>query len=120
MSTGAKWIKEHPERLPIYRQRRREKHAQMREAVLDLLGRMCACCGHEDSPFLSVDHINNDAHKEREAGVRGSYMVYHRILHDPNAKTKYQTLCYSCNMAKARNGGACPHRKMVIAYGWCV
>ena len=71
------------------------------EALL-ILGSMCACpgCGMDEPLFLTIDHIHGrpkgsrkDALKEAKASGWD--------------KSKFQMLCWNCNMAKS-NRGFCP------------
>lgn len=78
--------------------------------LLDHYGSRCTCCGETEPLFLSVDHINNDGHKElwpngkRISGVH----LYRRIVKAGYPAT-YQILCMNCNFGKRMNNGVCPH-----------
>ena len=114
------WLAAHPERTAIYRERRKARYKELRQVVFEGLGKTCACCGEGDDRFLSVDHVRNDGKLERLLGNRGAYLFYLNVIRGGFDKTRYQTLCYNCNFAKAKNGGICPHPKPTIAFGWCV
>lgn len=81
----------------------------VRAAVLDLYGAECACCGETEPIFLTIDHINNDGHKERGKWGRNltsSEMICRRLL--KQKRDDIQILCYNCNCGKQR-AGKCPH-----------
>lgn len=93
----------------------RERVAWLREQVYSGYGGECQCpkCPEKDPRFLTVDHVNNDGHLERDRGVgkrRGSqgHDLYRRLIREGFPKT-FQLLCFNCNLGKARNGGVCPH-----------
>jgi len=85
----------------------RKRVKETREKILELYGHRCACCGETEPIFLTLDHINNDGSKERKMGARTSYIQAIKN-YDP---TRYQILCYNCNMGRARNKGVCPHKQ---------
>jgi hypothetical protein len=89
--------------------RMRQSNKEIRAAVIALYGGRCACCGEEESDFLTIDHINNDGHKWRKED-RSTYIVgmYRYALKEKRADL--QLLCYNCNMSKGRYG-ICPHEK---------
>jgi hypothetical protein len=77
---------------------------RQRQAVLNLLGNKCACCGESEPEFLTVDHVNNDGYLEKSpAGnrIRGSG-YYPKCIKAIQAGSKaYQLLCWNCNCARA-------------------
>lgn len=89
----------------------RARIAILREQVYEGYGNKCQCpdCPESDPRFLTVDHVNNDGHIERQ-GKKGSggEPMYRRIVRDGFPPT-FQLLCFNCNLGKARNGGVCPH-----------
>lgn len=89
----------------------RKRIKETREKILELYGHSCACCGETEPIFLTLDHINNDGAKERKMGPRTSYAQAIKS-YDP---TRYQILCYNCNMGRARNKGICPHKQKTSA-----
>ena len=71
----------------------------------------CVCCDELELRFLTVDHVNNDGARHRKViGKRdiNTWLVNH------NFPTGFQILCWNCNMGKARNGGVCPHKHVVV------
>jgi len=76
-----------------------------RERALDLIGRVCSCCGSADRPTL--DHI-----KPRETWQGGAGNAREALKHPE----LFQTLCHSCNRWK-NEGPFCPC-KMWRETGW--
>ena len=108
-----RWYKRHPEKArkykrelmrkyraanpEKYRKQSREAKKRLREAVLEMYGRVCACCGFDDVRALTLDHIQNNGAEERKLlGERG---VYRRAIkkHRPD---EYRTLCMNCQFIK--------------------
>jgi hypothetical protein len=84
------------------RERAAGERRALRQAVLDLLGGRCVCCGVTDYVFLDIDHVNDDGAEER----RRTTVATHRLaLVEPH---RFQVLCRNCNWAKFQGG--CPHR----------
>lgn len=77
----------------------------VRRAILKLYGGKCVCCGERNEVFLTLDHINNDGHRDRRQGLNGE-MLCRALLKSP--RRDLQLLCYNCNGAKGRIG-VCPH-----------
>jgi hypothetical protein len=74
--------------------------------VFDFYGWECACCGEGNPAFLTIDHIHGDGKKDRN----GSGRNIGAALRDLD-RSKYQILCYNCNIARhCRGGGICPHK----------
>lgn len=72
-------------------------------------GSSCKCCNEATMLFLSIDHVNNDGHKDKTNGKRpGGRDLYNKIIREGYPNT-YQILCMNCNHGKARNNGVCPH-----------
>lgn len=68
----------------------------------------CACCGEQETRFLSLDHIEGGGNKDRRA--RGGGVKFYRRLRQEGWPKGFQTLCYNCNMAKGF-WGTCPHQE---------
>lgn len=109
----------------LARQKRKRRPLQLRAAkarsrirvkdrVLDMYGKVCACCGFDDERFLCVDHMNNDGKQDR-AGKRNSLQKLLKLKRDD-----IQILCYNCNFAKEVFGGTCPHKILIRGKGWNV
>ena len=79
-----------------------DKRVQLRQSILDELGRRCVRCGFdEDVRALQVDHVNGDgaAERARLCTKFGSIRYYSNIL--DNVKSgNYQILCANCNTIK--------------------
>lgn len=84
-------------------------YRKLRKEILDHYGHCCACCGQDMPESLEIDHINNDGWSQRSSGLAGEQ--FYKWLKENNWPTEYQTLCSTCNRAKHRNGGTCPHEK---------
>jgi hypothetical protein len=75
-----------------------------RQALLNWFGATCVRCGYdEDWRALQLDHINDDAWKERRGS--GTIPQPHKLLHqceaDPKwARSTLQVLCARCNAIK--------------------
>ena len=70
--------------------------------ALRVLGSKCACpgCGISEPRFLTIDHIHG-----RSKGVKKQALEEARASRWD--KTKFQILCWNCNMTK-RDRGFCP------------
>lgn len=75
--------------------------------VLAAYGESCACCGESRRKFLTIDHVANDGAEHRRT-FRGDFYVW---LIREGFPDGFQTLCFNCNLGKARNGGVCPHQE---------
>lgn len=95
------WYRDNALRLKDYRQ-------EQKQIVYDHYGNKCACCGESNQKFLSIDHVNNDGHKERKGKGGSSDRIIRNII-KTNFPDTYQILCFNCNLGKARNNGVCPH-----------
>ena|ERR1035441_8343158 len=85
-----------------------EKNRERRLLVLSHYGGKCVCCGESQAPFLTLDHINNDGKRDREA-VHSGY--WWRWVVKQGFPSHLQVLCWNCNMAKQHFGnGVCPHQ----------
>ena len=108
-SHGQTWRKENPEKVRVIQRRGRRK---LRKTVIEEYGGRCVCCGIDDFPFLSIDHVANDgaAHR-REANLHAGRI--YGWLKKNNYPDGFQVLCYNCNLAKAHHGGECPHQTRI-------
>ena len=95
-----------------YRKKNRERDLKLYYAqkgmIFDLYGWHCNCCGEENPKFLTIDHVDGDGRRHRNAGMR----LYSQILRDITlmGKEKFQILCYNCNCSKRLNNNICPHK----------
>jgi hypothetical protein len=81
---------------------------QVRLEVVAAYGGVCECCGETEPYLLNVDHINNDGMKERKELGMFSQKLHYFLRRNGFPKDRYQLLCVSCNMGKAKHG-QCPH-----------
>lgn len=103
---------------PGYREKMRIRNAKfgpeftkrMRKLVLEHYGKFCACCGENETRFLTVDHVNRDGHEHRKQ-IRSTNVNAWLVRHDFPHTVKIQILCFNCNMAREFNGGVCPHKE---------
>ena len=51
----------------------------IKKIVYTHYGNICSCCGESDYMFLTIDHINNDGHKQRR---KISTQLYKSIIDD--------------------------------------
>lgn len=82
---------------------------RMKDIVFSHYGNKCACCGEEESAFLSIDHINGGGNKHRKSSGKNilSFLIKN------NFPQGFQLLCYNCNISKGMIG-ACPHEYIKI------
>jgi hypothetical protein len=67
-------------------------------------GNKCANCNEDKILFLTIDHINNNGHLDKEEIGGGGVDLYGylRRLGYPGKGTQIQILCHNCNGAKER------------------
>lgn len=100
-----------------------KKSKELRRKVFEHYGLTCSCCGENEYEFLTIDHINNDGAKHREEifgktwrSACGSRLYFWLIKN--NFPEGFQTLCYNCNCARAKQEDkVCPHKKGEIKNG---
>ena len=95
------------ERKEKHRKESQKYRRRKREELMEVYGNTCACCGESEELFLTIDHINRDGNVEREEYPHYSYP---RIIKEAD-RSKYQILCFNCNMGRERNNGICPHKQ---------
>jgi len=77
----------------------RNRRVELRDQILEILGRKCAVCGFSDERALQVDHIYSDGNIYRKKG--GSHDQYLKQLKSiKNNEGKLQLLCANCNWIK--------------------
>lgn len=84
------------------------KIKQLRDAVFEMYGNQCVCCGETRKEFLTIDHKNGGGNQERKNGFK----IYHlrkRFL-EQGVSPDFQLLCMNCNFSKGIHG-YCPHDK---------
>ena len=96
METKAqKYYRNNPEKRKKFS---RDYDRKFREAIFDILGRICFKCKFEDMRALQVDHINGGGRKQKKIikGNRNKFILQD-LISNPN---KYQILCANCNWIK--------------------
>lgn len=98
---------------PCKQDRMKKFYDKRKVMVFEHYGNKCNCCSETTFEFLTIDHINNDGHKEVWAnGNRiGGVQLYQKIYKN-NYPDTYQLLCMNCNFGKRMNGGVCPHKML--------
>jgi hypothetical protein len=76
-----------------------------RQEVIVAYGGICACCGADFYPHLTLDHIDGGGAAERKAGKRSQHLVAE--LWRDGFPPGYQVLCWNCNWTKGQLG-RCP------------
>jgi len=84
------------------------KTSAAREDLFRVYGGKCACCGESIGAFLTLDHINDDGKAERKT-LHHTLRIYRKAVKEADP-SKYQILCFNCNMGRAGNDGVCPHK----------
>lgn len=118
---NSRWRKEHKEYFRKYQQRwtrenrekwrayKRSYEVRLQDIALTVYGGRCACCGEASYGFLTIDHIHGGGSQDQKRN--GRVVMLTRII-DEADRTRYQVLCYNCNMGRAHNvrmKGTCPH-----------
>jgi hypothetical protein len=67
----------------------------------------CACCGEQNTAFLSIDHIEGGGNKQRR-GLQLGGNGFYRWLMNNGYPSGYRVLCMNCNSALGFRG-YCPH-----------
>lgn len=88
---------------------------KLRGRVIEAYGGKCACCGELAREFLTIDHIGNWGHIDRDnAGVnkKTGTWLYREVERLKFPKDRYALLCYNCNCSIGHYG-YCPHRPLL-------
>lgn len=83
------------------------RHTELRQQILSIYGRKCACCGETDQRILELAHKENDGGRQRRENS-AIKVLKHTVTH-PDL-IKYEILCANCNQGAAHNGDICPHK----------
>lgn len=95
----------------IYLKLQSIRRIKAKKTVFDYYGWICNCCGETGRTFLTIDHVNNDGHKQKSKnGVRLSGMHLYLVIIKEGFPNKYQILCMNCNWSKRMNNGMCEHK----------
>jgi hypothetical protein len=98
----------------------RAKRLAEKIALFDLFGGKCKCCGENELHLLTLDHVFNDGHQERKVIPQSA--LRRKILKGQISDlSRYQALCWNCNLGKRTAGGVCPHdiRRAAISLAVC-
>jgi len=112
------WSKNNPEKVLIQLEKQNIERRRDRNIIYRAYGDKCACCGEENTLFLTLDHINNDGNEIRPRNAKGNYSgdfsgYYYKRIIKANFPNDLQLLCWNCNCGKARNKGICPHKQNI-------
>jgi hypothetical protein len=99
-----KWLERHRE---YYKEVRRKAQQDKRRLCILKYGGKCTCCGLEHLPYLQLDHVNGNGHRERKQGKLGM-RFYNHLLREP-VSPDLQVLCANCHHAKTRKEECLPH-----------
>lgn len=81
---------------------------RLRLEIIAAYGGACECCGETEVELLNVDHVLNDGYLERKDRNLFSHKLHYFLRRNGYPRDRYQLLCTSCNMGKAKHG-VCPH-----------
>lgn len=98
-----------PEKLEARRIDQNQRNRKLRQEIIEAYGGVCECCGETEPLLLNIDHVNNDGSRERMESNMFSQKLWYRLRREGYPRDRYQLLCVSCNMGKAKHGD-CPHR----------
>jgi hypothetical protein len=77
---------------------RRQRSLDNRNAILAILGKVCASCGIDDFRVLQVDHVKGNGATQRKTHGGATYA---KILAEIKSDSvDYQILCANCNTIK--------------------
>lgn len=103
-------------KLAVYRQRAARRYSN-KNAVLQILGHKCVCCGEIKPGLLTLGHIGTNGKEDRRkyGGTHGLYRyLYNMIRQDQELPSMYGVECYNCNCGSSSNNFICPHKKPVM------
>lgn len=83
-----------------------DSYKARKSTIISHYGGQCSCCGLADTPFLTIDHVNNDGNVQRKEHGTGFKFVNYILKNWPDDLT---ILCFNCNGAKGVYG-ICPHQ----------
>jgi hypothetical protein len=90
----------------------KQRRAKLKEELFAVYGSICACCGETEKRFLTLEHKNGSDLSESNFNRKRTIGVEKVWKEAINAKdpTRYEILCYNCNIGKKNNKGICPHK----------
>ncbi len=108
MERTKKYARLNNDKRTMYLRKYRKK---LKNEFLNMYGNSCICCGeNKDDRFLTLDHVNNDAYKQK---ANGSNLLEYKKAVKEYRPDLYQVLCWNCNCGKNVNGGICPHKEIL-------
>lgn len=81
---------------------------RLREVVLNAYGAKCACCGHEKTASLTLDHVEGGGKKHRKNLSMGVLSWAKR----EGFPKSLRCLCQNCNLSAHFGGGVCIHQRV--------
>lgn len=90
------------------REKARLEASRKKDAVMEMYGGKCNCCGETIRKFLTLDHVNNDGAEQRKT-IKNE-KVYRKLFREKIIDNRYQVLCFNCNSGRHINKGVCPHK----------
>lgn len=90
----------------------RTKYIKRKDEVIKHYGGKCECCGIDNIYFLSIDHINKDASKQKgNRKRRATGEELYRYLIKNNYPNNVRVLCFNCHFGMHFNSEICPHKR---------
>jgi 5-methylcytosine-specific restriction endonuclease McrA len=80
-----------------------EQRLRLKAEMVEEYGGKCLHCGIADPDVLTLDHINDDSHVEKEEygeNARGGHKIYAKLKQQGWPKERFQLLCFNCNSKK--------------------
>ncbi len=112
LETRRKWERAYYERNRERElQRAKRLYEALRAEVLEAYGNRCACCGESIAEFLSVDHVNGRAGKNRKELNLTGRAFYLWLKRAGFPQGEFRLLCHNCNIARGHYG-YCPHERI--------
>jgi hypothetical protein len=97
------WGKNNYRKNRVYfRQKLRERHAELRRTVIEHYGNKCARCNEGHLEFLTIDHIAGGGTRHREELARRNQSLF-RWLKKNEFPKGFRVLCMGCNQFLGRN-----------------
>lgn len=96
----ALYVKNNRDRFALYSARQRDR---IKLEMVEAYDGKCQDCGESDPVVLSLDHINDDSHVEKDLyglNARGGHKQYQRLKAEGWPKERFQLLCFNCNAKK--------------------
>lgn len=98
-----------PEYRAKHSNRVRRYRLSLRAEVYSHYSARCVCCGEDELPFLSIEHVNGDGAEHRKANHNDGLAIL-RDIRRRGFPPEFEILCHNCNHGRWLNGGTCPHQ----------